>query len=449
MKVIAILVCKLLVLAGKLVRRGSSLPGKVALRLCPDILTRLRLPGRVVAVTGSNGKTSTVEMIAAVLAADGQRVVWNREGSNQIEGVATLLLKNAGLSGRVRGDVVVLESDERYARYTFKYVKPTHFVVTNLYRDQLTRNGHPFLVYDAIAAAAALIPEATLLLNADDPIISGLAAGREQVRWFGMAENALSAPETDALYNDCFYCPHCGEKLGYKFFHYSHLGDFFCENCGFSRHQPDFEADALDLENRRMTVNGQEIRLAFASRYNVYNLCAAYAICAMLGVPGEQIAASLSDFIMKNGRVVRFRAGENTGLLITSKHENSTSYNRSLEYVAAQPGDSTLVVLVDAISRKYYTADTSWLWDISFELLAGSGVRRVLLCGKYAYDLAARFSVIDLGDTAVETVPELDEMGRLLREPMDGALYAVTCFSDKGKLFDRVELLPETEEGDA
>ena len=192
MKFITILLCKLLSFAGKLLGRGSSLPGSIALKLCPNILSRLTLPEHVVAVTGANGKTSTVEMIAAVLQKAGKKVVYNKEGSNQIEGVTTLLLNHASFSGKVAGDIVLLESDERFARLTFKHIKSTVFVITNLYRDQMTRNAHPFRVYNAIKDAVDLIPNAKLVLNADDPIIRNLGFGRENTEYFGMEKNASS-----------------------------------------------------------------------------------------------------------------------------------------------------------------------------------------------------------------------------------------------------------------
>ena len=165
-----ILICKLLRFVGKLIGKGSSLPGQIALKLCPDILSRVQLPSHIIAVTGSNGKTSTVEMIAHILRGSGKKIAWNREGSNQIEGVTTLVLSNATLGGKVKCDILLIESDERFARYTFRYIRPTHYVITNLYRDQLTRNGHPEWVYDAIADS---IHDGTrLILNADDPLVS-------------------------------------------------------------------------------------------------------------------------------------------------------------------------------------------------------------------------------------------------------------------------------------
>ncbi len=111
-KFLAIVVCKLGRFVGKLVGKGSSMPGKLALKICPDILSRVQLPPHIIAVTGSNGKTSTVEMIATVLRGLGKHVIYNAEGSNQVEGVTTLILTHATLGGKVNADVLLLESDE-------------------------------------------------------------------------------------------------------------------------------------------------------------------------------------------------------------------------------------------------------------------------------------------------------------------------------------------------
>lgn len=441
MKTLMILLCKLLAFAGKLLHRGSSLPGQIVLKLCPNILEKLTLPEYVVAVTGSNGKTSTVEMIATTLEENGKKVVWNKEGSNQIEGVTTLLLKNSTLGGKVKGDVVVIESDERYARHTFKHIKPNYFAITNLYRDQLTRNVHPFWIYDIVKDAVDLIPNATLILNADDPIVSMFGHNRENVRWFGMDKNRYSSDESDALYNDCYYCPICKNKLSYDYFHYAHLGSYHCNSCNYHKNPTEFTVDSVDLDEGKISICHNEINLAFKSRYNVYNLCTAFAVCSIVGIPEKDCAASLNSFIMKNGRIVKFKAGENEGTLITSKHENSTSYNQSLEYVSSVKEDVTLAIIVDAISRKYYTTETSWLYDISFEKLEKDNIKKILLCGNYAYDLATRFSLTQIPKEKITVLPNLDDMVIEMSKPTENKLYAVTCFSDKDKLFNRVTVI--------
>ena len=430
MKSITILICKLLSFVGKLIGKGSSLPGKVALKLCPSILTKLTLPKDIIAITGSNGKTSTVEMVAGILKAAGKEVVYNKEGSNQIEGVTTMLLNNATLSGKVKGDIVLLESDERYARHTFKHIKPTMFAITNLYRDQMTRNAHPFHIYNIIADAVALIPSARLVLNADDPIVRNFGFQRDNVVYFGMDRNSLSTQQSDALYNDC------QKEMHYDHFHYAHLGSYHCE-CGYGRPETAYTVEEMDLENERIMINGTPLHLDFASKYNVYNLLTAYTVTSLLGVDEKVIAAQLDDFVMKNGRIVKFDLAGNEGLLITSKHENSTSYNQSLGYVAMQKEKSTLIIIVDAISRKYYTSETSWLWDITFEMLQNTNVERIVLTGKYAYDLALRFEFAGITSAEIVVEPDLDKMAQMIRELNDTKLYCVTCFSDKDKLLSR------------
>lgn len=281
---LAILVCKLGRAVGRLVGKGSSLPGKAALKICPDILSRVRLPEHIIAVTGSNGKTSTVEMIAAILRSGGKTVVYNQEGSNQIEGVTTTVLTHATLTGRVRADVLLLESDERYAAHSFKFFHPTQFVITNLYRDQLTRNGHPEWVYDAILPA--IHPDTELLLNADDPLVSCFARGHEKVKWFGLDPQVLSLPAPTGVYHDGAYCPVCKGPMEYGSVHYNHIGDFRCTRCGHRRHETDFTVTAADLDRGILTLdNAVTVKLAFRSIYNVYNILAAYSVCRTMASP--------------------------------------------------------------------------------------------------------------------------------------------------------------------
>ena len=101
--------------------KGSTLPGKLALMLCPDILRQVEVPEHIIAVTGSNGKTSTVELIAAILRGAGNTVVLNEKGANQLEGVATSVLTHADLQGRVVADILLLECDERSTAQIFRY----------------------------------------------------------------------------------------------------------------------------------------------------------------------------------------------------------------------------------------------------------------------------------------------------------------------------------------
>lgn len=435
---LAIVICKLLRFAGKLIGRGSSMPGQIALKVCPDVLRRVQLPPRIIAVTGSNGKTSTVEMIAAILRADGKTVVYNEEGSNQIEGVTTLVLTNATLSGHVKADVLLLESDERYAKFSFRFFHPTEFVITNLYRDQLTRNGHPEWVYDAILPA--IHPDTTLILNADDPLSSCFARDHQAAKWFGLDRCPSDSDAPTGVYHDGTYCPVCHAPMTYDYVHYNHIGAYRCSACGHAKPATDFTATALDLDQGTLTLDhAVEIQLAFRSIYNVYNILAAYAACRCAGVPAETVGRVVSNYILKNGRMQTFTLGRHHGTLLTSKHENSIAYDTNLRYIAASQPECAVLVVVDAVSRKYFTSETSWLWDIDFDQLNAPQVKRVVLSGRYCNDLAERFSFTDIPQERIEVRESIPEACQALAETGSEDLYVVTCFSDRDKVLAHVK----------
>ena len=437
-KFFTILICKLLRFVGKLIGKGSSMPGQVALKLCPDILKRIELPPYIIAITGSNGKTSTVEMIAHILTNSGKRVAWNREGSNQIEGVTTMVLSNATLSGKVKSDILLIESDERYAKKTFKYINVTHYVITNLYRDQLTRNGHPEFVFEAIKES--IQPDTQLILNADDPLVSLFGYGREGVIWFGADKLSTDTETLDSVYNDGAYCPVCHAPMTYTSHHYNHIGLYSCPSCGYHRHDTDYTVTSVDMKKGEIVINGAyHISLALKSLYNIYNILAAFTVASLVGIDGGQIAGQMNDYVLKNGRVINFRLGSRRGTLLTSKHENSVSYDHSLRVACACEDGADVIIIVDAISRKYFTGDTSWLWDIDFEMLRDEHIHDIVLAGTYVNDLAARFSYTDIPQEKIHLFEDIHDAATYLNSDRKEYIYAITCFSDKGKFLSEVE----------
>ena len=438
-KFLTILICKLLRFAGKLIGKGSSMPGQVALKICPDILERVQLPPYIIAITGSNGKTSTVEMIAHILTRSGKSVAWNREGSNQIEGVTTMVLSNATLSGKVKSDILLIESDERYAKKTFKYINITHYVITNLYRDQLTRNGHPEFVFEAIAES--IQPDTKLILNADDPLVSVFGHEREGVIWFGADELSTDTKELVSVYNDGAYCPICKAPMRYKTHHYNHIGIYECTKCGYHREDTDYTVTAVDMNKGEIEINGKyHISLALKSLYNIYNILAAFTVASLIGVDGEKIADEMNDYVLKNGRVINFKLGDRNGTLLTSKHENSVSYDHSLRVACACEQGADVLIIVDAISRKYFTGDVSWLWDIDFEMLNNDNIGDIVLAGTYVNDLAARFSYTDIPQEKIHLFEDIDKAAEYLNNGRKEYIYIITCFSDKEKILSEVEV---------
>lgn len=435
----AILVCKIIRGLAKLAGRGSSLPGKYALKICPDILSQLKLPELSLAVTGSNGKTSTVEMIAHILRSNGLKVAYNKEGSNQIEGVVTFLISDSTMSGKVKSDVVLLEADERYSRHIFKYFHPKYFVINNLYRDQMTRNGHPEFIKSVIGQA--VYDDMTLILNADDPLVASFGKGREGTVYFG-ADNLPSDTKThEGIYDDGKYCPVCKKPMEYEYYHYNHIGKFKCTSCGFERHAADHSLTSTQEKDGKasITIDGKyEIPVFFTGIYHCYNILAAFTAAVTSGIAPEKAAESLGDYILKSGRISDFTLGKLDGRLLLSKHENSVSYDRSIDVVANDKRKKSVMIIVDAISRKYYTSDSSWLWDINFEKLCGSDVEKIILAGQYCDDLAVRFELAGADPDKTVYFTTVQEAADYCAHNLDSFLYVITCFSDKEKILSIV-----------
>ena len=188
------------------------------------------------------------------------------------------------------------------------------------------------------------------------------------------------------------------------------------------------------MENGIAVINGKDrITLALKSLYNVYNLLAAYTVGSLVGISGEKIAADLSDYVMKNGRVVSFRIGSREGTLLVSKHENSISYDQSIRVACADKRGCDVMFIVDAVSRKYFTSDVSWLWDIDFEMLKNENIHEIILAGTYCNDLAVRFSYMDIPQEKIKVIKGIEDAYKYLDSDRKEYIYTITCFSDKGK----------------
>ncbi len=416
------------------------MPGKIALRMYPDILSKIKMPEYIIAVTGSNGKTSTVEMINEVLQNADLTVAYNSEGSNQIDGVTTLVLSNCSLFGKFKKDVLLLESDERYAQYSFKYFAPTHYVITNLYRDQMTRNGNPEFVLQEIKKS--IRSESTLIINSDDPIIASLENGENKVCHFGINNNEYTKIKNTFPYDDGYYCPKCKSELVYSHYQFGHVGNYKCLKCDFKRPNPEYYISYVNLDEGLLIINDDNvIKLAFKSIYNAYNILAAYAVTNLIGIDSSVICKTLNDYLIRNGRVKQFRLGNNKGTLLISKHENSVSYNQNIEYIINQNKDCTVFIMVDAISRKYFTSETSWLWDINFDALNSECVKKIIITGIYADDVACRLSYAGVDFSKVYMDKNINATIKYVKKNMEDYIYVLTCFSDEKKFTKKVEVL--------
>lgn len=427
----AVLIVKIIHTVGGFIGKGSSKPGQVVLKFFPNILNMVSLPETIIAVTGSNGKTSTSGLISHILEKEKVPFACNMEGSNQIEGVTTTVLLNSTLSGKPKKDVLLIECDEQYTRYIFKYIKPTYCVVTNLFRDQLTRNGHPEFICGVLKDS---IPEQThLILNADDPQLSLLGHNHKEVTWYGDKTYKSHVLKTDSVYNDYVLCPVC--KAPFEIAPLSNdKGNYVCSNCGNHKHDFDDAITQMNLDEKKIVINRDfEIALTSASLASAYNTLAAFCVAKKLNIAQANSAKHLSNFELTNGRTEHFYINNRIGTLLIAKHENSAAYNQSLRVAASYKDGCDVMIIVDQISRKYFTGDTSWLWDINFDLLNNENVHRVILVGKYVNDLSVRFEYTGIPNDKIERYQEIEQAAQSLENDRKESIFVITCFSDKMK----------------
>jgi hypothetical protein len=238
-------------------------------------------------------------------------------------------------------------------------------------------------------------------------------------------------------YDDGAFCPVCKGRMTYDYRIAAHMGAYHCSACGLKRPEPEIKVTSLNPETGAITLcDGIAARLTFPSLTAAYNLAAAVAATTAAGVSAAAAARALDGYAPKSGRTVSFTIGSRTGLLLISKHENSLSYNQSLAWAAGRGKPCTVVILVDTISRKYYTSETSWLWDIDFDILADDSVQNIVLAGRYVNELAARFAMTALDPGKIGYAADLSNLREHLSRSTMGDIYVLTCFADREKLMD-------------
>ena len=223
---IALYIAKLAQFMMKILGRNATyLPGKIAVKLCPSFLAHLTPPSTVIAVTGTNGKTTVSNLLTSILTENGYRVTNNSFGSNVQAGVISTLIADSTLCGKPKKDIAVLEVDERSSLLIYPYMKPDYLVCNNIMRDSIKRNAHTEFISYIISKS---LPTSTkLILNADDLICATLGHAEHQRIFFGVDAEAPATSKPQHIL-DIVYCPDCGGLLQDKYVRYNHIGRHYC-----------------------------------------------------------------------------------------------------------------------------------------------------------------------------------------------------------------------------
>lgn len=373
--------------------RGGSLPGSIGLKLDPHFIEKFKMPGIVVLVTGTNGKTTTSNLIAESLRAAGLKVINNRRGDNLNVGIATLLATNSDADFHVQAQAAVIEVDELTLYRQFKNLHPTHLVVTNFFRDQLDRAGEMETIIRKIQDVTEDFT-GDIILNGDDPNTLRIAdtAKKAKIHAFSVCRNAVSQQTTDEA-SEGKFCPRCGSPLKYDYYQYSHIGRFHCEKDGFGDIHPDVEVSNINYDTESFTVDGKEYHNFLNTIYAIYNCASVLTVLKTLQLDPKAADKVFRTFVMKEGRNEVFELSEPC---VINLIKNPTGANEVMKYINSQPGNKNICIFLNDNDQDGH--DVSWIWDAHFERLNTPEVKQIICSGLRAYDMALRLKYEGLED---------------------------------------------------
>lgn len=436
-------------------RSGGALPGKLGLAIDPELVTHLAcLLDASVVITGTNGKTTTTNLIADAVAASGASCVCNRAGNNMETGITGALLEANSDRRRTAGKrrVGVFECDELYTVRILPRLKPTYFVLLNLFRDQLDRYGEIDHTQDVIAQALALSPTTTLIFNADDPLCASIAARVPNPSLpFGL--NGPTGGEASHIAESRF-CAHCNAPLEYDYIQYGQLGSYHCPACGWRR--PDLASGA---SNVHLTSTGYSFELkaqqdgssqtaSLSTRYNglymVYNITAAWTASWVLDAldgDSSRFQGVLDTYVPTGGRMTRWQAKGR--IVATDLAKNPVGFDRQIQQIKASGGKLMAFYLNDADADG---RDVSWIWDVDFECLSAPGVR-AFAGGSRAHDLQVRLKYAGIDASLVNGIG--DVIDTLAGEDVGEVLHAVANYTAFPPIVKELEGLGDVVTGNA
>lgn len=398
---------------------ATFFPGKLAIRLCPDFIGRIGKPEKIVAVTGTNGKTTCCNMLIDILTENGYDLMNNRAGSNTDAGIATALLRYASIGGKARKPLGILEIDERSSKRIYPYICPTYVVCTNLFRDSIQRNAHPEYIADIITSA---VPKTTkMILNADDPISSRLAPDNDRV-YFAIRQLPTDKQECTNIINDCRICPRCSTKLLFRYNRYHHIGNVYCPNCDYTSPTPDYPAD-VDMEAGcvKMELHGrcEEFTLVSNSIFNIYNQVTATAVLTELGLTPDMIRRGFGKLSIVETRYSHAEVGGLSVITHMAKGHNPIACSCVFDYAVHEPGVKEIILMPDDDRNHLTTSENiTWAYDADFEKLADESIARVVVGGIRAEDYRLRLLIAGVEPDRIFTTPDERDTPKLLK--LDG-----------------------------
>ncbi len=414
---------------------GTSLPGMIARRIDPNVLKSIvgASKAKKIVITGSNGKTTTARMTAAIADASGQRVSQNRTGSNMLQGVTSVAVNFADIFGRLDSDVLLFEIDEGTMPLVLPEIEPDVVVITNIFRDQLDRYGELYSVAKALNKLLESLPaSSTIILNGNDPQVANFGQNAQARRlFFGLESKEVGTPVPEQS-ADIIRCIHCQEDLLYEVAYMSHLGIYRCPNCGYTLPKLDIAATSIQLApdgegpthvTMRIPEGELHFEIPLPGLHNVYNAAAAIGAGLAAGFDMEKVPAAIGNIRPAFGRLEKIQAGDQTIYLAFVK--NPTSFNLMLRLIAKHPGQKHL--LLAASHTIVDGEDFAWLWDVDIEDLAPD-ILDVVCSGNKPEELAMRLKYAEVPVDKIQLIEDREAaLDAALKNAGPGGTLYIMC----------------------
>lgn len=406
----------------KLKRNATYFPGKVAIKICPKFLKYIDRPKKIIAVTGTNGKTTVCNMINDILIDNGYQVLNNRLGSNINSGIASSLIENTSIFNKTKKELAVFEVDERSSILIYPYIKPDYLICTNLFRDSIKRNAHTDYIVDIINLK---LPKETVVLANSDDLISCSIGKENRKIYFGIDKLDTDVEETTNIIKDIKTCPECDTKLKYEYARYHHLGKAYCPNCEFQSPKSNFLVRNIDTKRKEIIIKEDKKSYKYVmvsdSTFNIYNQLCAVAIARIIGLSATQINNSL-----KKIKIVETRLSEEEikGIKVVthlSKGQNPVAASRVFDYVKTAEGKKAVILIIDDCDdAKNSSENLTWLYDADFELLNDDSIEQIIIGGVRANDYYLRLLLADISESKLSKIEnELETISLVDKEKID------------------------------
>ncbi len=418
----ALFIGKILVLLTRLVskERGTNIPGAYANKIQKDFIKYFKGIDykKTIFITGTNGKSTTNNIVIHTLKTAGKKVATNLEGANLIGGVATALIKNSTLFGKIKTEFICFEIDERSLARIYELLPAGNVCVTNLQKDQVQRNGEPDFIYQKLKKV--LNENITLFLNNEEPRVKSFEDLSNKVIYYGVNKNTYSFEKND-FYDVTLPCPKCNDKIKFNYYNIDNVGNFECMGCNFkSEEKANYVIDNINYDESTFECEGKKYIVSYKEPYFIYNYALCIALCDQFQIPYETIYKAFQNFKNIKGRLETIKYKTKEIKYIRIKQENPETLQSAFDYISRDSKPKILMIGLEQLEdfKPFYT-NTFYSFDCDVEKLKKSNIERYICFSEaVSYDTANRliYGGIDKNNISIlatdsdnEILKELDK----------------------------------------